>query len=170
MQLLGQIPITEDFMMLHHLIQQICELGVSWCWFQMQMLWLSGRVLNSRLKGRWFETYRRHCIVSYPLLYSRVVPYIIRCGDISDTLLLSWVFAIDNGGRYTHGHICWVVQVVNGSELILGCGSVIITLFLQYWPKISSSLRSYFRTVPRFGAFPVILCVFLITLFTFRSI
>ena len=36
---------------------------------------------------------------------------------------------------------------------------MIITLFLQYWPKISSSLRSYFRTVPRFGAFPVILCV-----------
>ena len=45
-------------------------------------------------------------------------------------------------------------------ELILGCGSVIIPLFLQYWPKISSSLLSYFLTVPRFGAFLVILCVF----------
>ena len=43
---------------------------------------------------------------------------------------------------------------------------MIITLFLQYWPKISSSLRSYFRTVLRFGAFPVILCVFLVILFT----
>ena len=56
------------------------------------------------------------------------------------------------------------------SELILGCGSVIITLFLQYWPKISSSLRSFFRTLPRFGAFPVILCVFLFILFTFRPL
>ena len=56
------------------------------------------------------------------------------------------------------------------TELILGCGSVTITLFSQYWPKISSSLRSYFRTVPRFGAFPVILCVFLVILFTFRSL
>ena len=56
------------------------------------------------------------------------------------------------------------------AEVILGCGSVIITLFLQYWPKISSSLRSDFRTVPRFGAFPVILCVFLVILFTFRSL
>ena len=55
-------------------------------------------------------------------------------------------------------------------ELILGCGSVIITLFLQYWPKISSSLGSYFRTVRSFGAFPVILCVFLVILFTFRSL
>ena len=55
-------------------------------------------------------------------------------------------------------------------ELILSCGSVIITLFLQYWPKISSSLRSYFRTEPRFGAFSVILCVFLVILFTFRSL
>ena len=36
------------------------------------------------------------------------------------------------------------------SELILGCGSVIITLFWQYWPQISSSLRSYFRKIPRF--------------------
>ena len=52
-----------------------------------------------------------------------------------------------------------------GTELILGCGSVIITLC-----KISSSLRSYFRTVPRFGAFPVILCVFLVILFTFGSL
>ena len=56
------------------------------------------------------------------------------------------------------------------SELILGCGSVIITLFLQYWPKISSSLGSYFHTMSRFGAFPVILCVFLVILFTFRSL
>ena len=47
---------------------------------------------------------------------------------------------------------------------------MIITLFLQYWPKISRSLRSYFRTVPRFGAFPVILCILLVILFTFRSL
>ena len=26
--------------------------------------WLSGRVLNSRLKGRGFEPHRRHCVVS----------------------------------------------------------------------------------------------------------
>ena len=26
--------------------------------------WLSGRVLDSRPKGRWFEPHRRHCIVS----------------------------------------------------------------------------------------------------------
>ena len=26
--------------------------------------WLNGRVLDSRPKGRGFETYRRHCIVS----------------------------------------------------------------------------------------------------------
>ena len=25
--------------------------------------WLSGRVLNSRLKGRGFEPHRRHCVV-----------------------------------------------------------------------------------------------------------
>ena len=25
--------------------------------------WLRGRVLNSRLRGRWFEPHRRHCIV-----------------------------------------------------------------------------------------------------------
>ena len=56
------------------------------------------------------------------------------------------------------------------SELILGFGGVIIRLFLQYWPKISSSLRSYFRSVPRYGAFSVILCVFLVTLFTFQSL
>ena len=26
--------------------------------------WLNGRVLDSRLKGRWFEPHRRHCVVS----------------------------------------------------------------------------------------------------------
>ena len=26
--------------------------------------WLSGRVLDSRPKGRWFETHRRHCVAS----------------------------------------------------------------------------------------------------------
>ena len=25
--------------------------------------WLSGRVLDSRPKGRWFEPHRRHCVV-----------------------------------------------------------------------------------------------------------
>ena len=25
--------------------------------------WFSGRVLDSRLKGRWFEPHRRHCVV-----------------------------------------------------------------------------------------------------------
>ena len=26
--------------------------------------WLSGRALDSRPKGRWFEPHRRHCVVS----------------------------------------------------------------------------------------------------------
>ena len=56
------------------------------------------------------------------------------------------------------------------SELILGCGSVIIMLFWQYWPQISSSLSGYFRIIPRFGAIPVNLCVFLVLLFAFRSL
>ena len=45
--------------------------------------------------------------------------------------------------------------------------SVIITLFWQYWHKISSSLHSYFRKMLRFGAIPAILCVFLVLLFAF---
>ena len=28
------------------------------------MQWLSGRVLDSRLRGHWFEPHRRHCVVS----------------------------------------------------------------------------------------------------------
>ena len=48
------------------------------------------------------------------------------------------------------------------SELILGCGSVIIMLFWQYWPQIS------IRKMPRFGAIPVILCVIFVFLFAFR--
>ena len=28
------------------------------------VLWLSGREVDLRLKGRWFETRRRHCVVS----------------------------------------------------------------------------------------------------------
>ena len=48
--------------------------------------------------------------------------------------------------------------------MILGCGSVIITLFWQYWPPISSALHGYFCLMPRFGTNPVILCVYLVLL------
>ena len=32
--------------------------------FEKGAQWLSGRVLDSRLKGRWFQPHQRHCIVS----------------------------------------------------------------------------------------------------------
>ena len=38
-----------------HLLSAIMHLGVQW---------LSGRVLDSRPKGRGFEPHRRHCVVS----------------------------------------------------------------------------------------------------------
>ena len=35
-----------------------------WAWsIHMGAQWLSGRVLDSRLKGRGFEPHRRHCVV-----------------------------------------------------------------------------------------------------------
>ena len=60
-------------------------------------------------------------------------------------------------------------QILYMPELILGCRSVIITPFWQYWPQISSSLRGFFHKMLRFGAIPVILCV-LFLLFAFQSL
>ena len=53
--------------------------------------------------------------------------------------------------KFCFRSISWeqIDRISPNSELILGCGSVIITLFWQYWPQIL-----------RFGAMPVILCVF----------
>ena len=59
------------------------------------------------------------------------------------TLFISILISSVMLGNY----LLQTTSVDNISELILGCGSVIITLFLHYWPKISSSLRSYFRTM-----------------------
>ena len=39
----------------------ICEINLHKCWSGAQ--WLSGRVLDSRPKGRGFEPHRRHCVV-----------------------------------------------------------------------------------------------------------
>ena len=36
---------------------------VIFTWFLMGAQWLSGRVLDSRPKGRGFEPHRRHCVV-----------------------------------------------------------------------------------------------------------
>ena len=45
-------------------------------------------------------------------------------------------------------------------ELILGRGSVTITLILQYWPEILNRLRRKSRRAPSYGAFSLVLCVF----------
>ena len=93
----------------------------------------------------------------------RVYPVCFQNCDMSDPTL------VDLTSKFFI--LCTNMNVyLYNSELILGCGSVKITLFLQYWPKISSSLRSYSRNIPRFGAFPVILRVLLVIPFTFPTL
>ena len=47
----------------------------SWTQIIMGAQWLSGRVLNSRPKGRGFEPHQRHCVVS---LSKNIYPSFVR--------------------------------------------------------------------------------------------
>ena len=55
------------------------------------------------------------------------------------------------------------------AELLLGPGSVTITLILQYWPEILNWLRRKSRRAPSYGAFLLVLCVFLFYQGTFGT-
>ena len=44
-----------------HIYSTVCKKRHSFTWEGAQ--WLSGRVLDSRPKGRGFEPHRRHCVV-----------------------------------------------------------------------------------------------------------
>ena len=73
--------------------------------------WLSGRVLDSRPRGRGFEPHRRHCVVS---LSKNIVPSLVlvqprkTCPFITERLLMG-----RKEQKHTWSHIHQETQVLN---------------------------------------------------------
>ena len=58
------VPLWADQLLLQLLMEQFDALPIQCRHIEhMGAQWLSGRVLDSRLKGRGFEPHRRHCVV-----------------------------------------------------------------------------------------------------------